>query len=327
MRRLHLAGDRRRSRRGADGPPPVGRRRRPDAAAAVRPAGDAAPAAPAGLPRVERGPAPQRGVAHAVGAAPARRRNSTRRSTGRPSPPAARPATATPRPGWPTASACSSTSTWPARSTSTTCCAARCRAAPSATGSTRPRAGQGLIAESVVVVAAFAFEQLDLHRLEICIVPRNRNSRRVMEKLGIREEGVARAVPRDQRGLGGPRPLWLHRRGVGRTPRRTAAAWLALIARCRRRLTADQELRGLASARRIASALAWRLAVRRFHIFSFQWRLRALRRACPWRPRGPGGGRLPGAAGLVHVDGSRPALTWLATSCSSTWIRCRSPWA
>ncbi len=53
------------------------------------------------------------------------------------------------------------------------------------------KAGRGLIAESVVVLAAFAFEQLDLHRLEICIVPRNHNSRRVMEKLGIREEGVA----------------------------------------------------------------------------------------------------------------------------------------
>ena len=53
-------------------------------------------------------------------------------------------------------------------------------------------AGRALIAESVVVVAAFAFEQLDLHRLEICIVPRNRNSRRVMEKLGLREEGIAR---------------------------------------------------------------------------------------------------------------------------------------
>jgi len=55
----------------------------------------------------------------------------------------------------------------------------------------RARAGQGLIAESVVVVAGFAFEQLDLHRLEICIVPRNTNSRRVMEKLALREEGVA----------------------------------------------------------------------------------------------------------------------------------------
>jgi ribosomal-protein-alanine N-acetyltransferase len=53
------------------------------------------------------------------------------------------------------------------------------------------QAGRSLIAEGVVVVAAFAFEQLDLHRLEICIVPRNGNSRRVMEKLAIREEGVA----------------------------------------------------------------------------------------------------------------------------------------
>ena len=52
-------------------------------------------------------------------------------------------------------------------------------------------AGRGLIAEGVVVVAEFAFERLWLHRLEICIVPRNRNSRRVMEKLEIREEGVA----------------------------------------------------------------------------------------------------------------------------------------
>ena len=52
-------------------------------------------------------------------------------------------------------------------------------------------AGQGLIAEGVVVLAEFAFTQIDLHRLEICIVPRNYNSRRVMEKLGLREEGVA----------------------------------------------------------------------------------------------------------------------------------------
>ena len=55
----------------------------------------------------------------------------------------------------------------------------------------RQRAGHSYIAEGVVVVARFAFEELDLHRLEICIVPRNTNSRRVMEKLAIREEGVA----------------------------------------------------------------------------------------------------------------------------------------
>ena len=53
------------------------------------------------------------------------------------------------------------------------------------------RAGHGYIAEAVVVLARFAFEELHLHRLEICIVPRNTNSRRVMEKLAIRDEGVA----------------------------------------------------------------------------------------------------------------------------------------
>ncbi len=36
-----------------------------------------------------------------------------------------------------------------------------------------------------------SFEDLGLHRLEICIVPRNHNSRRVMDKLVIREEGVS----------------------------------------------------------------------------------------------------------------------------------------
>jgi len=53
-------------------------------------------------------------------------------------------------------------------------------------------AGQGYIAEALVVVFRFAFDDLDLERLEICIVPRNRNSHRVMEKLLIRDEGVAR---------------------------------------------------------------------------------------------------------------------------------------
>ena len=52
-------------------------------------------------------------------------------------------------------------------------------------------AGQGLMPEAVVVVMAFAFEELGLHRLEIAIIPRNRPSRRVVEKLELREEGVA----------------------------------------------------------------------------------------------------------------------------------------
>jgi ribosomal-protein-alanine N-acetyltransferase len=52
-------------------------------------------------------------------------------------------------------------------------------------------AGHGYTAEGVALVMQFAFEQLGLHRVEICIVPRNVRSRRIMEKLEIREEGVA----------------------------------------------------------------------------------------------------------------------------------------
>ena len=37
----------------------------------------------------------------------------------------------------------------------------------------------------------FAFEELALHRLQLSIVPRNQASRRVVEKLGLRDEGVA----------------------------------------------------------------------------------------------------------------------------------------
>ena len=53
------------------------------------------------------------------------------------------------------------------------------------------QAGHAYVAEAVVVLAKFAFEELMLHRLEICIIPRNHRSLRVMEKLGIRDEGVA----------------------------------------------------------------------------------------------------------------------------------------
>ena len=52
-------------------------------------------------------------------------------------------------------------------------------------------AGLGLIPEAVVVVLKFAFETLRLHRIEVAIIPRNRPSRRVVEKLGMRSEGVA----------------------------------------------------------------------------------------------------------------------------------------
>lgn len=52
-------------------------------------------------------------------------------------------------------------------------------------------AGHSYTSEALVVITRYAFEQLRLHRLEICIVPRNLNSRRVVDKLAIREEGVA----------------------------------------------------------------------------------------------------------------------------------------
>lgn len=47
------------------------------------------------------------------------------------------------------------------------------------------------MSEAVVVLSQFAFEELNLHRIEVCIIPRNQNSRRVMEKINIREEGIA----------------------------------------------------------------------------------------------------------------------------------------
>ena len=52
-------------------------------------------------------------------------------------------------------------------------------------------AGHGYTPEAAVVVFRFAFEELDLHRLQVAIIPRNGPSRRVAEKLNLREEGVA----------------------------------------------------------------------------------------------------------------------------------------
>ncbi len=52
-------------------------------------------------------------------------------------------------------------------------------------------AGKGYTPEALVVLARFAFDDLRLHRMQIAIIPRNAPSRRVVEKLKIREEGVA----------------------------------------------------------------------------------------------------------------------------------------
>ena len=53
------------------------------------------------------------------------------------------------------------------------------------------QAGNGYVPESLVAVARFAFEDLRLHRIQVAIIPRNRASRRVVEKLNLRDEGVA----------------------------------------------------------------------------------------------------------------------------------------
>lgn len=52
-------------------------------------------------------------------------------------------------------------------------------------------AGHGYVPEAVVVLCRYAFEELGLHRLQIAIIPRNKASRRVVEKLELRDEGTA----------------------------------------------------------------------------------------------------------------------------------------
>lgn len=52
-------------------------------------------------------------------------------------------------------------------------------------------AGKGYVPEAVTVILRHAFEDLGLHRVQIAIIPRNDASRRVVDKLGMREEGIA----------------------------------------------------------------------------------------------------------------------------------------
>jgi ribosomal-protein-alanine N-acetyltransferase len=52
-------------------------------------------------------------------------------------------------------------------------------------------AGLGYIPEGLVLLMHFVFDELRLHRMQIAIIPRNTNSRRVVEKLKLRDEGIA----------------------------------------------------------------------------------------------------------------------------------------
>lgn len=53
------------------------------------------------------------------------------------------------------------------------------------------QAGNSYIPEGVVLALKYSFEELNLHRIQIAIVPRNTASLRVVEKLRLRNEGVA----------------------------------------------------------------------------------------------------------------------------------------
>lgn len=52
------------------------------------------------------------------------------------------------------------------------------------------RAGEGITPRAVALVCDFAFETLEMHRLEINIRPENEASLRVVDKLGFRYEGL-----------------------------------------------------------------------------------------------------------------------------------------
>jgi len=55
----------------------------------------------------------------------------------------------------------------------------------------RSRAGNSYMSEAVTAVIRFGFDQVRLHRIEVDIIPRNSRSLRVVEKLGLRQEGLA----------------------------------------------------------------------------------------------------------------------------------------
>ncbi|MBP0460496.1 GNAT family N-acetyltransferase [Streptomyces montanisoli] len=66
----------------------------------------------------------------------------------------------------------------------------------------REVAGRGVMPMAVALAIDHCFQALGLHRLEVCIRPENGPSRRVVEKLGFREEGT--------------RPRYLHIDGAWR---------------------------------------------------------------------------------------------------------------
>lgn len=54
--------------------------------------------------------------------------------------------------------------------------------------------GKGIATEAVKLVVQFAFETLNLHRVEAFIAPENKSSIRVVEKIGFQQEGLMREL-------------------------------------------------------------------------------------------------------------------------------------
>lgn len=54
-------------------------------------------------------------------------------------------------------------------------------------------AGRGVVPTAVALAIDYCFAELGLHRIEINVRPENRPSLRVVEKLGLRDEGVRKA--------------------------------------------------------------------------------------------------------------------------------------
>jgi ribosomal-protein-serine acetyltransferase len=61
---------------------------------------------------------------------------------------------------------------------------------------TRDQTGQGIMSRAVHLMVEYAFDALDLHRLEIHVATENHASRRIPERLGFTLEGVLREVQR-----------------------------------------------------------------------------------------------------------------------------------
>jgi ribosomal-protein-alanine N-acetyltransferase len=54
-----------------------------------------------------------------------------------------------------------------------------------------PYVGRGYLTEGVALAVRYAFEQLELHRVEADIQPENSASIRLVERLGFRREGFS----------------------------------------------------------------------------------------------------------------------------------------